>query len=54
MRDDYTNLMEGYMTIFKVYEYDGFFFYKVETTDLKRAVRMLWKTFGDKIKYDVV
>lgn len=42
------------MTVFKIYEYDGFFFYSIKTNDLKKAVRMLFKTFGDKIKYDIV
>ena len=42
------------MTIFKVYELDGFFFYSVKTNDMVKAVRMLWKVFGDKVRYDVI
>lgn len=42
------------MTIFKVWDYDGCFYFSVDTKDLKKAVRMLWKTFGDQVRYDVV
>lgn len=51
------------MTVFKVYDYDKYvphrkqatwFFYKVDTKDLRKAVRILWKVFGDAVRYDVL
>jgi hypothetical protein len=42
------------MTVFKVYELDGHFFYSVDSSDLKKALRTLWNTFGDTIRYDIV
>lgn len=42
------------MTVFKVYELDGHFYYRVNTMNLQRALNALWNTFGDKIRYDII
>lgn len=42
------------MTVFKVYDLDGYFFYKVNTKDLQRACRSLFRLFGSKVRYDIV
>jgi len=42
------------MTIFKIIKHGQLVFFKVNTTNRVKAVRMLWKTFGDNIKYDIM